>query len=279
MSKSRVNRDGVNGNTNLPLKKLKQPTQCKNWFFTFNNYCFEDIAILESKFKIICYKYIFQEELGENGTKHLQGCIFLKKKMRFSEFDLDKKIHWETTNNPKKAEEYCQKVNTRNGNIYKFGYPADIKIITELLPWQQEMENLLNIEPSDRKIHWVWSKKGGFGKSAFTKYMAVKHGINFVNGGDYNNICNIIYNLKIHENNIKMIIFDLPRASTRISYKALEQIKNGMITNLKYETGMCLFNNVHLVVLSNIKPDYDKLSKDRFIEIKLDKEKYESDGE
>lgn len=273
MSTNSSNSTGGNGNTNSPLIKVKQSASAKNWFFTFNNYVFEDIAILESKFKIICSKYIFQEEIGkETNTKHLQGCITLKNKMRPTEFNLNKKIHWETTRNLKKAEEYCQKIDTRNGAVYKFGYPKDIKIISQLLPWQQKIEDLLTVEPHNRKIYWIWSKEGGFGKSAFTKYMAVKNGINFVNGGDYNNICNIIFNLKMHENDIKMLIFDLPRASTRISFKALEQIKNGMITNLKYETGMCLFNPPHLIVLSNIAPDYDKLSKDRFIEINLKRE-------
>lgn len=55
-----------------------QPNQLKNWFFTFNNYTEADIEILESKFKKICKKYLFQKEIGHNNKiPHLQGNITL----------------------------------------------------------------------------------------------------------------------------------------------------------------------------------------------------------
>ncbi len=65
--------------SNTNIKALSQPNQIKNWCFTFNNYSEDDILLLESKFKEICDKYIFEREIGECGTPHLQGFISLKK--------------------------------------------------------------------------------------------------------------------------------------------------------------------------------------------------------
>ena len=50
---------------------------------------------------------------------------------------LDKRIHWEKTNNIDKAMEYCCKEDTRNGVVIKFGFPKEIKIIEVLKPWQK----------------------------------------------------------------------------------------------------------------------------------------------
>lgn len=271
--------EALGGNSKTPQSTSNRGNRCKKWFFTWNNYKNEDLLNLGPTLRKFCWKYIFQPEIGkETGTPHLQGCIYLKEKMRWSEFKMPKEIHWETCLDWEASVKYCSKEETRDGDIvYKYGFPEDIEIIDKLRPWQKEIEDLIPIKPDNRKIYWIWSKDGGFGKSVFTKYMAVKHGINFLNGGDYNNVCNIIFNLKMRERCIRMLIFDLPRATTRISYKALEQIKNGMIMNTKYETGVCLFNSPHLIVLSNVRPDYTKLSEDRFIEIRLDDDDDEED--
>jgi hypothetical protein len=50
----------------------------------------------------------------------------------------------------------------------------------------------------------------------------------------------------------------------KVSYSSIECIKNGMITNTKYETGFKVFNPPHVVVFSNFPPDEEKLSADRW---------------
>ena len=77
-------------------------------------------------------------------------------------------------------------------------------------------------------------------------------------------LINIIYNIK-EVTSKSIIAIDVPRDNgNNVSYKAIEQIKNGMICNTKYETGMKLFNSPHLIVFSNFYPDTDKLSADRW---------------
>lgn len=64
---------------------------------------------------------------------------------------------------------------------------------------------------------------------------------------------------------VEIIILDVPRANgNNISYKSLEEIKNGIICNTKYETGSKLINPPHIVVFSNSEPDIDQFSNDRW---------------
>lgn len=265
MSEIETDRDLEDGNTNPQIStKKKQVTQLKQWFFTFNNYTTQNIRDLETKFKEICIKYIFQEETGENGTKHLQGNIWLKKKMRWTEFNLPKTIHWEKTRNEDASFNYCQKTDTRTGNIYSFGFPKPIKIIEKLKPWQEKLEQMiLNEEPDGRTVYWRYDKTGGVGKSSFCKYMYIKHGVITIQGGKMSDIMNIIFNLNMDD--IKAIIIDIPRChKNHVSYASIECILTGMITNTKYETGTKVFNPPHVVVFSNFYPEIDLLSSDRW---------------
>lgn len=250
--------DAVIGNTNSP-----RINQLLRWCFTFNNYTIEDIYEMETKFKEICKKYVFQEEIGKEGTKHLQGAIWLKKKMRYSEFKLSKKIHWEQMRNEEASIKYCQKSETGTGNIYTFGMPKPIKIIDKLYKWQESIVDIYKTEPDGRTVYWRYDKIGGVGKSSFCKYMYVKYGAITIQGGKLADIMNIIFNLNM--DNIKMLIIDVPRNNgNNISYSAVECILNGMITNTKFETGTKVFNPPHIVVFSNYEPDIEKLSEDRW---------------
>ena len=266
MEKIEGNRSGGNGNTNPPAKEKKQSVQIINWFFTFNNYDLKtDIEILEVKFKEICKKYVFQREIGKCGTHHLQGNIVLKKPMRYTEFKLSTKIHWEKTRNDTAAAEYCKKSETsvKDSTPYIYGYPKPIKIITDLYDWQSEIVALFQTEPDGRSVHWFWDKIGGAGKSSFTKYMFVKYGAITIQGGKLADIMNIMFNLNFDE--VKMIMIDIPRNNgNKISYSSIECILNGMITNTKFETGVKVFNAPHVVVFCNFEPEKDKLSEDRW---------------
>lgn len=118
MTKKRSSNSSANaslGNT----RPRKQISPAKHWCFTLNNYTPEDISLIQNNSSI--NKYIFQEETGENGTKHLQGYIEFKEKTRpLSLFD-SKRIHWEKTKHINASIDYCSKEETRTGEIYKKG--------------------------------------------------------------------------------------------------------------------------------------------------------------
>lgn len=254
------------GNTITPARK--KSNQLKNWFFTFNNYNETDIEILKEKFNELCESYCFQQEIGENGTPHLQGIITLYKRARWSEFNLPKEIHWEKPMDVKDCYKYCSKLETRKlgtSPITKnYTIPKELKCITILRPWQEKILNLTKGEPDGRSIYWFWENKGGVGKSSFCKYMVIKHNVLCIQGGKLADIMNIIFNTNMDE--VNTVIIDIPRNNgNKVSYNSIECILNGMITNTKFETGVKLFNPPHVIVFSNQAPETEKLSEDRWV--------------
>lgn len=257
------------GNTKTPPV---QEIQSNHWTFTLNNYSEIEIEQLEQAFRVLCKKYVFQEETGEEGTPHLQGYIHLEKKSRMSALKkINERIHWEKCRSPKHAIAYCQKEDTRTGKIYSKGLPKPIKLISELKDWQKEIEKIVLSEPNDRTVHWYWEEKGGVGKSAFTKYMVAKYNVLPISEGKKSDIINIVYNYLEKHDEINCVIIDIPRDNgNKVSYKAIEDIKNGLIVNTKYETGCKVFNSPHVIVFANQEPEFMKLSADRWniVEIK-----------
>jgi len=63
------------------------------------------------------------------------------------------------------------------------------------------------------------------------------------------------------------VIWDLPRENKGfISSSTVEAVKNGMVCNTKYETGVKLFNAPHVIIFSNYPPEnVEELSKDRWV--------------
>lgn len=267
-SNSSKNKTG-GGNTQTPPVKKQIPARIHH-FFTWNNYNSSNIKLLIDKLNLFSYKYCFQEETGESGTKHLQGICSLHKKMRDTEFGLPKEIHWEK---PRKVEEaylYCCKEETRTGEIYTKNYNLPYKFkINNPKDWHRQVWELIKDEPDYRKIYWFWSDKGNMGKSVMAKDLVMNHGAVFCCKGKYSDIVNIIFNTKMDDK--KIVVFDLPRNNgNKISYDAIESIKNGLICNTKYETGYKAFGDVHVIVFANSEPDYEKLSNDRWNVINID---------
>lgn len=257
---------GEEGNTNSPSSPPKN--QLLHWFFTFNNYKSEDIEILETFFNTFCHKYCFQREIGKEGTSHLQGIISLHKRARWSEFGLPKTIHWEKPRNITECYIYCSKVETRVPGttpiVKNFTYAMPLSIITSLKPWMTDILDIVRFTACNRKVHWRWESCGGVGKSSFAKYLCHYYNAIYIDEGKKADIINLIYKLKVI-NETSIIVIDIPRDNkNNVSYKAVEQIKNGMICNTKYETGMRLFNSPHIFIFSNYPPDKDKLSEDRW---------------
>lgn len=256
---------GVDGNTNLSTPTTKKVINASvKWFFTLNNWSEEEYCAILERFKDVGTKYVIGKEIGEQGTPHLQGCVYLKKKCRGTSIIANKRIHWENYKDWDAAVTYCKK----EGKYIEFPEPPKhISIIKELKPFQIEIENLYLTEPDGRTIHWYVDYIGGLGKTAFTKYMYVKHGALPIKGGKIADISNIIFNFNM--DTCKMVIMDIPRSSKSVSYNAIEAILDGMITNTKYETGIKVFNPPHVVVFSNFYPDVKAMSEDRWHIVEL----------
>jgi len=125
--------------------------RAKSWIGTLNNFTSADHAILQDL--LISWtsaEYcVWQEEVGESGTPHLQIFLHLSKpesltqlkRMTFST------AHWERAKQPQKAMEYCQKEDTRINGPW---------IIGVIPMFQQGKRSDLSIEIekiADGKLH------------------------------------------------------------------------------------------------------------------------------
>lgn len=255
-----------------PIQKNDRVPIRKNHFFTWNNYTEQHVDVLLEFFNEFAEKYAFQEELAPSSkTPHLQGMVCFKKQRRSTEWDPESKGWYAALKD--KSGKYQLKDETRpeGGRQWVKGIkiPVKIEIISVLYPWQKKIENLILEKPDNRKIYWFWESKGNIGKSAFVKYCIVKHKILFCDGGKKSDLVNLVFNQDMNET--KCVIWDLPRSSKgSISYSTLECVKNGMVCNTKYETGVKVFNSPHIIVFANYPPeDMDKLSEDRWVVTEL----------
>ncbi len=251
------------GNTKLSPVVCKQVSCAKRWCLTWNNYdkdWFKKIVPIVPGFE----GYIFGLEIGESGTKHIQGYIEFKKKCRPMGM-LPKEVHWEKCKgNRMQNIEYCSK----DGD-YKcsknFKPPRKVKTITKLRPWQQKIADLCDKEPDDRSIHWYWEEHGNVGKSALTKYLCMNYNCVVVSG-KATDMKNAIVNYRKGTGRYPDVcIFDIPRSCLDyISYTGMEEIKNGCFSSSKYECEMVIMPHPHILCFANEEPDTNKMSADRW---------------
>lgn len=238
--------------------KKKRAVPAKKWCFTLNNHEPND----KNTIIHICIagkmQYIIGEEVGAQGTPHLQGYIESPIKIRPTErFNFTNRIHWEKARGSLEQNiEYCSKDGKFESN---FKIKKPVKIIKELYPWQKSLEALVTSEPDDRSIYWIYEEKGGVGKTQFCKYLAMKYDAVPIEGKKND----ILYCAAEFESDI--YLFDLERSMEEfVSYSAIEKIKNGFYMCSKYESKPIIRNSPHVLIFANFKPEIKKLSKDRW---------------
>jgi len=240
--------------------------------FVLNNWTEEEYGQIIETLPDICKRYIVAKEVGECGTPHLQCFIDLYTRSRmttlFNKYPCFKRCTFRECNNEKALIKYCQK----DGDfVTNMKLPKPIKIISTLHDWQQGIYNIFLDEPDERKIYWYHEEKGNIGKSAFVKFMLVKHKKEClaIDGGKKADIINLLYNSNLEW--FKCLFIDIPRASfSSVSYSAIESIKNGVIFNSKFECGSKVFNPPHVFIFCNYEPsERELLSSDRWNIINL----------
>lgn len=257
-----VRTDSTQGNTSKSNPKSR-------WCFTLHNYNDEDIKILKSMScaDVPKFKYcIFSEEKGESGeTRHLQGYFELYKRKRATEIGLRKEYHFETAFAEKQKNiEYIEK---EKGTVYINGIKVrKVKLISEFRKWQQKIIDLIDTEPDDRTINWIFDKDGCSGKTVLSKYICSKYNAIVLNGGTKDMFYGIISYKEKKGLYPDIIIIDIPRSVDLdyLNYTAIEKIKDGIFFSNKYESSMCIFPNPHVFVFSNELPDLSKMTGDRW---------------
>ena len=120
--------------------------------------------------------------------------------------------------------------------------------------WQKELREYLD-KPCNRKIIWVVGVVGNEGKSFFQRNICEEFGEN--------------------ARNTDIFLFNVYRAQYLHTeqYEILEKIKDGWATSPKYNGRNLNFKTPNvLIVFANRKPDIEKLSKDRWIILKISKD-------
>lgn len=238
----------------------------RKWILTWNNYTEDDLKYLTQYLDVSCSDYAWQEEVGENGTKHLQIALCYTNARYFNSVKEDfKRCHIELCKNWDACKNYCNKKATRNGISAKKEGIKDPLAEKVLYPYQIEIAELMNKEPDDRKIIWYFDPIGCKGKTTIAKHLCIKYPKQVLYlSGKANDIKYGVANF-VKTNKLKMVVFDFTRSMEEyVSYEALEAIKNGIFYNGKYESEMVVYDIPHVVVLANFRPDLTKLSADRW---------------
>lgn len=126
-------------------------------------------------------------------------------------------------------------------------------------PWQISLNLLLEKPPDRRTVYWVYGPSGNDGKTHFALSL-VKRSWYYTKGGKKDNV---VY--QYMSNIDRNVVMDIPRESKDyIQYDLLEMFKDRTLISNKYEplTGFS-HKPIHVVVMANFLPDYEKISRDR----------------
>lgn len=245
--------------------------RARSWFITYNN-CELSFVSLVSLFSGLgngIVKFVGQRERGESGTIHMQCVVQFKQQVDFGLLKtVDPGIHYERVRNLKAALAYCTKTDTRVEGPWAVGWsiPEPIWCLDRcnLTPWQQQMEEIVTGPIDPRAIYWCWESTGGVGKTAFTRYCALRHGA-LVLGGRAGDIKFGVQQWIKQHGGLRLAVFHFTRTNEMFtSYEAIEAVKDGIFFSGKYESGMCVFNPPTIICFANYRPDESKLSADRW---------------
>jgi len=129
-------------------------------------------------------------------------------------------------------------------------------------PWQITLRDRLMAEPEDdRQIDFYVDENGGVGKSWFVrKWMTDNNDAQLLGIGKRDDIT---YAIDITK---RVFFFNVPRMQMQyLHYGCLESLKDRIFFSTKYQSvTKRMLHKPHVVVFSNEKPDFEKLTSDRY---------------
>lgn len=263
---------------NTEVRGPSPNSRARCWFGTLNNYTEEEFNYLEEWLKIDAIDYAFQEEIGENGTPHIQFCMKFKNARYFN--SMKKKLpkaHFEVCKNWAASRSYCLKDDTHNGRRRELTKPKifDPLESVELHDWQSDICQLMEETPDNRTIYWYWENVGCVGKTTLARHLCLQYPnqVLYLSGKKADILYGVYSFLEEDENDLRMVILDFSRSlENYISWDAIESLKNGIFYNTKYKSAMCVFNYIHVVCFANFEPPFTQLSADRWKIINIGEE-------
>lgn len=278
--------NGVLGNTKS--KPLQQSPSIR-WCFTLNlkdkneEEAIKIYSSYSSNIKPFCKYFIYQLEKGTDGhVFHLQGYLELLEKSRLTAMKkIDEKAHWEPSKASRTANlAYCSKSETKVKEPIIWDKSKEPKYTAEqlmLIPfdnfkkWQREAVEKAQEPVNKRVIYWYWSSQGCMGKTEVVKHLIYYYNWGYIDGDKQSIMCSIL-----GEDGTKEIkegyVFNFGRDKDmrKVSYTAMENIKDGLLFSSKYKSNGGLFPPAKLIVMANAPPIENKLSTDRWKIINVD---------
>lgn len=213
----------------------------------------------------LCERFVIGNETGQGGYEHYQIRVVFKAPKELATVrnqfaDVCDCIHWTKTSKNGRNFEYVKKEGkffcSWEGALRKFA-------LLNLNEWQSQAQEFWNNQ-NERQI-CVIQGEGNDGKSWFAKYMEATHQADVcpVTDGDPSN-----YIEYCQKHPCKGYIFDVPRAdsikSKKAMWRAIEQIKNGLLYDRRYTSTKTWIEPPRIIVFANDLPDRENLSADRW---------------
>ncbi len=254
------------------------PVRSKSWGFTWNNprdsWADDLLAVIRNAG---ASKWVFQKEVGENGTPHIQGCFQFSAQRTASSWqpqfilELGASPHWECVRNWKKMAAYCCKSDTAVGDSvaseakWRRVSPVDLWREVGAAQWQKDIIAITLTEANNRTVHWYWEPDGCTGKSLLVRHLMLTQERVFLLGGKSSDLLHAVAGMAEKGVEPRVVFWDIPRAQTVPDYSGVEALKNATFFSPKYESGMVILSHYpHVFVFSNYAPDESKLSADRW---------------
>lgn len=234
-----------------------------------------NVGDLRKHFASYCKKYTFQLEQGATtGYRHYQCRVSLKTKSRkgtliASSFNIPG-MHISVTATANKDNDfYVLKEDTRLDGPWTDQDKPQLRTVDKmenegLFLWQHSIIEQ-TAEYDDRKVHVIIDRVGNIGKSALCKYLYMKHDACIVPPlMDEKDLMQYVMSFPP----AKLYVIDMPRAMKKKKlnalYSGIEQLKNGMMYDLRYHGKFRYIDEPNIIVFTNTPPKMLYLSRDRW---------------
>lgn len=259
---------------------MSSKNQIAVWDFTVAEDKVDRDAILKY-LKENAKRWVFQLETSDSGYTHYQGRLSLKEKVYKMIGRINKAVHWSPTSSDgvkKNKFSYVMKEETRIQGPWTDKDEEEEKkkwqpkaLMGKIpYPWQQKVLDSIKDE-DDRKVNVVVDKEGNSGKSMLKKMVKFWHsGYTVPPVNDAKDLAQAVCCMleASGSRDPGIFIIDLPRAMNKDKlfgmYSAIEQIKDGVVYDLRYKYKEFWFNSPQVWVFTNHMPECDMLSKDRW---------------